>query len=197
VTVRIILAGVGGQGILTLARMIGNLARILNLDVKVSEVHGMAQRGGSVVVHISIGSEVNSPLIPYGKADWLVGLELIEACRYLDYCNKQTKIVIDKRIINPPLSGIVLTSNELINLIRANYSNVYLISAYERACELGNPLLTNSIVFGFLCRLKLLDADYSDYVQALSETIPKKVLRDNITAFNEGLKMNEAQGNSF
>lgn len=194
---RIILAGVGGQGILTLARMIGNLALILNLDVKISEVHGMAQRGGSVVVHITIGDTIYSPLIPYNKADWLVGLELIEACRYLSYCNQRTKIVIDHRIINPPLGKIMLTANEIIDLIKKKFQDVHIIYAYKYACKMGDPLLTNSIIFGALHKLNLLNASYDKCLQALSNTFPSSILEKNILAFNKGLELARAQSNSL
>lgn len=187
---KIILVGVGGQGILTLARMIGIAAIKSNLDVYISEVHGMAQRGGSVIVHLKVGDKVYSPLIAKGDADWLIGLEIIECCRYIDYASKKTNVVINDRLIPPP--GIYISESKkknLIKIINQYVNNTYIIPAHKLAVELGDSILTNSIMFGAVSKLNILNIKKELYLEALQEAIPRKYLNINIVAFKKGDKV--------
>lgn len=187
---KIILVGVGGQGILTLARMIGIAAIKSNLDVYISEVHGMAQRGGSVIVHLKVGDEVYSPLIAKGDADWLIGLEIIECCRYIDYASKKTNAIINDRLIPPPGTYISESKKKnLIKIINQHVNNTYIIPAHKLAVELGDPILTNSIMFGAVSKLNILNIKKELYLEALQETIPRKHLNVNIVAFKKGDKL--------
>ena len=187
--INILLVGVGGQGILTLSRMIGHTAMIGGLDVLISEVHGMSQRGGSVVVHLKAGEKVYSPLIPRHDADWIVGLEAIETYRHINYASSETRILMDNRVIPPPLSSEESPDKSmLIREIEKFVSEVYVVPAHELSLNIGNPILANTILFGGLARVNILGLDKELYLKALEESVPGKFLEMNLKAFEEGYK---------
>ncbi len=186
----ILIAGVGGQGILFISNVLGKAAIAQNLSVRASETHGMAQRGGSVVSHVRIGS-ARAPLIPHGEADYLVALEPVEALRYLSYISKKCRgLVSTFRIvpsaaqagigIYPPLEDI------LENLM--SYAEVFPVDAYNLAKRAGNPLTGNTVMLGALSTME----DFPLRQDVLKETLLSQVSPEtadiNLRAFELGRK---------
>jgi indolepyruvate ferredoxin oxidoreductase beta subunit len=146
----IIVAGVGGQGLITLSNTLGKAAINSGTKVLVAETHGLSQRGGSVEVHVRLGN-VYAPLIPIGGANILVGMELIEAARFLYYLKKGGIAVLNDRIIKPAVPGVKEPArDDLLNYISAHAGTVYLVNALKIAEKAGSPLAQNMVVLGSL-----------------------------------------------
>ena len=194
-TFNLVLCGVGGQGLITLGRIIGNAAIIHGTGVLISEVHGMAQRGGSVIVHVRLG-EPESPLIPKGRADAMLCLELLEACRNLIYANNRTIIVANRRIIRPSIPGVKLPSiQEILSEMEKIKLNVKVVEAQKLALKAGAPLSENVVMLGALLSTKMLD-EYlrvEDVERAIRSIFPEKIAEVNIKALHLGLKYKQHQ----
>ncbi len=181
----IILAGVGGQGILTIAAVLDTAALASDLNLKQSEVHGMSQRGGAVQSHVRISdTEIHSDLIPQGKADIIISVEPMEALRYLPFLKKDGYMVTDSN----PFENIPDYPNmeELYNEIRLLPNNI-LIDAKKIAKDLGNSKATNIVLLG--AASSLLPLDEESLVQAIKTLFERKgdrVVNKNIEAFNKG-----------
>jgi indolepyruvate ferredoxin oxidoreductase beta subunit len=148
VRVNILIAGVGGQGIITMGKMISNAASIEGVKVMVAETHGLAQRGGAVNIHVRLGN-VYYPLIPKGGADYIVGLEASEALRNLEYSNEGTVFVINKLSIRPVLPKVkAMNVEEVLSIIKGRKH--YLLDAKSLADQAGNSKTMNSVLLGFL-----------------------------------------------
>jgi len=181
----IILAGVGGQGILTIAAVLDTAALASDLNLKQSEVHGMSQRGGAVQSHVRISdTEIHSDLIPQGKADIIISVEPMEALRYLPFLKKDGYLVTDSN----PFENIPDYPNmeELYNEIKL-LPNSILIDAKKIAKDLGNSKATNIVLLG--AASSLLPLDEESLVQAIKTLFERKgdrVVNKNIEAFNKG-----------
>lgn len=181
----IILAGVGGQGILTIAAVLDTAALASDLNLKQSEVHGMSQRGGAVQSHVRISdTEIHSDLIPQGKADIIISVEPMEALRYLPFLKKDGYLVTDSN----PFENIPDYPNmeELYNEIKLVPNNI-LIDAKKIAKDLGNSKATNIVLLG--AASSLLPLDEESLVQAIKTLFERKgerVVNKNIEAFNKG-----------
>jgi len=181
----IILAGVGGQGILTIAAVLDTAALASDLNLKQSEVHGMSQRGGAVQSHVRISdTEIHSDLIPQGKADIIISVEPMEALRYLPFLKKDGYLVTDSN----PFENIPNYPNmeELYNEIKL-VPNSILIDAKKIAKDLGNSKATNIVLLG--AASSLLPLDEESLVQAIKTLFQRKgdrVVNKNIEAFNKG-----------
>jgi len=181
----IILAGVGGQGILTIAAVLDTAALASDLNLKQSEVHGMSQRGGAVQSHVRISdTEIHSDLIPQGKADIIISVEPMEALRYLPFLKKDGYLVTDSN----PFENIPDYPNmeELYNQIKLLPNNI-LIDAKKIAKDLGNSKATNIVLLG--AASSLLPLDEASLVQAIKTLFERKgerVVNKNIEAFNKG-----------
>ncbi|NLM11895.1 MAG: indolepyruvate oxidoreductase subunit beta [Clostridiaceae bacterium] len=193
--VSIMIAGVGGQGTLLTSRVLGTAAVKAGYDVKVSEVHGMAQRGGSVITYVKIGENVNSPVIEKGEADILLCFEKLEALRWLEYAKKDGAIVVNDQRIDPMpvIIGREKYPDDIISKIKANRSNVFTIDALETAKELGNIRALNIVMVGFLANKT--DIRREIWYEAIRETVKAKFLDLNLKAFDEGYKMAESYSN--
>ncbi|HPP73562.1 MAG TPA: indolepyruvate oxidoreductase subunit beta [Armatimonadota bacterium] len=185
-TVNIALVGVGGQGILLASEVISRAAMLAGSDVKKSEVHGMAQRGGSVVSQVRIGEKVYSPLIPEGETDFLVSFELLESLRYADTLAPDGTALINTQVITPVTvsSGQQPWVEDIEARIEKAYPNRKLMDALKMAQDLGNVRTVNMIMTGALS--KMLDIEESVWLQALSELVPAKHLEVNLKAFALG-----------
>jgi len=185
-TVNIALVGVGGQGILLASEVISRAAMLAGSDVKKSEVHGMAQRGGSVVSQVRIGEKVYSPLIPEGETDFLVSFELLESLRYADTLAPKGTALINTQVITPVTvsSGQQPWVEDIEARIEKAYPNRKLMDALKMAQDLGNVRTVNMIMTGALS--KMLDIEESVWLQALSELVPAKHLEVNLKAFALG-----------
>ncbi|ADX81972.1 indolepyruvate oxidoreductase subunit beta [Sulfolobus islandicus] len=150
--VNILIAGVGGQGIITAGKIIAEAGNYSNTKVLIAETHGLAQRGGGVNIHVRIG-DVNSPLIPLGKADYLVGLEATEVLRNLNYASrKHTTIIINNYVVRPVLPKVRLLSlQEILDKLKG--CKVYVIDANQIAINAGNIKAANAAILGFLYSL--------------------------------------------
>jgi len=181
----IVICGVGGQGIILASNVLCHVAFLEGLDVKKSEVHGMAQRGGSVITHVRFGERVYSPLIEQGTSDYILAFEKLEALRYMNYLKKKGKVIVDNREI-PPMSVLVGQSRypEDINERLKRSSKTYFINAADAALELGNIRVVNIILLGVLSAF--LDFKKEAWVKAISKNIKDRYVGLNISAFECG-----------
>ncbi len=178
----ILIAGVGGQGILLVSEIISNAALSEGLYVKKSETHGMAQRGGSVISHVRISdSEAASPLIPYGKADLLLAFEPLEALRYLKYLGADSQVVINKNPVKldgcPPLEEILKELGDL--------GNTKIVDAKEIARRAGHVMTQNIAMLGIASRSLPLN---KEAIQKSIKDKVKRALEENLQAFELGLQ---------
>ncbi|MDR1699840.1 MAG: indolepyruvate oxidoreductase subunit beta [Lachnoclostridium sp.] len=182
-TKNIMIVGVGGQGTLLTSRILGRLILRKGYDVKLSEVHGMAQRGGSVVTFVRYGDRVEEPIVEAGQADLLIAFECLEGMRYAHFLRSTGKLVINEQRIDPMpvIIGYVEYPKDIIGKLKeANYI-VYSIDAESEAKELGNSKVSNMIVLGRAARY--LDFKFSDWMEVIEETVPKKTIEVNKKAF--------------
>ncbi|MEO0088154.1 MAG: indolepyruvate oxidoreductase subunit beta [candidate division WOR-3 bacterium] len=186
-TINIIICGIGGQGVLLLSDILGEVAMENGFLVKKSEVKGMAQRGGSVISHLRFGEEVYSPLIPLKEADFLLSMEKLEALRYLDYL-KEDGILITDNFYLPPLPVLIgeneFDSNIIDKNLKERVKNLYYVPAQNIAKELGDVRVSNIILLGFLSNF--LDFKLEDYFKVLERNIKKEYLEINKKAFQKG-----------
>jgi len=184
----IILAGVGGQGIVFAGNILGLAAMKQGFDVKKTDTLGMAQRGGSVVTHLRYGEKVFSPSIKKGDADIIIAFEKLEAARWIEYL-KTGGIVFINDLAIPPLSAHLGTDkypgdNEITSIINKKTGKICILDAAKSAEELGNPLLVNTILLGFT--LPSLSIEEVFIKEALTEALPQKVAELNIKALKKG-----------
>uniref|UniRef100_A0A7V3RH00 Indolepyruvate oxidoreductase subunit beta n=1 Tax=candidate division WOR-3 bacterium TaxID=2052148 RepID=A0A7V3RH00_UNCW3 len=189
----IIICGVGGQGILLSSDILCSAAFCAGYDVKKSEIHGMAQRGGSVISHVRFGKKVYSPLIEEGKADFILAFEKLEALRYA-YFLKKNGIFIVNDLQLPPMS--VLTGEreypENITGILSKIGTVDVIPAQEIALNLGNVRIANVVLLGSLARY--LNFPLEVWYTAIKENVKQKYLDLNLHGFEKGRKFCEKVG---
>lgn len=179
----IMIVGVGGQGSLLASRILGHAALEKGYDVKVSEVHGMSQRGGSVVTYVKYGDRVHSPVIDRGEADAILSFELLEAARWLPYLRKGGTVITAEQKINPMpvITGAKEYPERIIEKIRAK--NIHLISAdtLSIARQGGNEKASNVALLGLAT--KALGFDVETIRQAIVACVPAKALNANLAAF--------------
>ena len=190
--VNVLIVGVGGQGVILVSKVLAYIAQSRGLEVKQSEVHGMAKRGGSVFSHVRFGERVWSPTIPKGEADILVALEWAEGLRWLPYLKPGTGIfVCDTKRIVPPFACLnrrpgapLRYSRDTPAQVREHVAEAYAIDATRFAEELGNERTANVVLLGALSRA--LDFAAGDWEAALAEFVPKKTIPVNLDAFRRG-----------
>lgn len=188
----VLIVGVGGQGTLLASRIFGDVAARSGFDVKVSEVHGMAQRGGSVVTHVKFGKAVYSPLVGQGQADFILAFEKLEALRWAGHLKKQGTIIVnDKKIVPVPVNLGYQRYPENIERNLTDAAKAYFVDASRIAVECGNIKAVNIVLLGVLAGL--LPFDRKLWEDVISETVPPKTIETNLRAFNEGLKVLEIE----
>lgn len=186
----ILIVGVGGQGTLLASRVLGSYAVLNNFDCKLSEVHGMSQRGGSVVTHVRIGDEaIYSPIVTVGEADIIIAFEKLEAMRWRHYLKKGGMIVVNNQEISPMpvITGARTYPHGVIDDMKNEGINVLVVNAFDIAEELGNTKAVNTIMLGALA--KNLGFDYDKFEKALEATVPAKFLEMNKTALKRGYEI--------
>lgn len=189
-TIKIIIAGVGGQGILLASDLLSDAAMNAGYDVKKSEVHGMSQRGGDVVSHIVIGKKVYSPLISFNEADFILSFEKIEALRNIDYIKDDGTMIINNMQILPlPVaSGLMDYPENPMEEIKKIVKKTFIINAEEEAKKLGNIKVMNLVLLGFLAKhIKMIEKKYWD--KTLKEKLPQKIFDINYKAFEKGYSL--------
>ena len=186
-TKNIMIVGVGGQGTLLTSRILGGLAIAGGYDVKLSEVHGMAQRGGSVVTFVRYGEKVAEPIVEEGQADVLIAFEMLEALRYAHYLKKDGVIIINEQQIDPitVVTGMAKYPENIIENLEKEYK-VYRVNAMEEAIKLGNSKVFNVIVLGVAA--KHMDFSKEAWLKVIEKTVPPKTLEMNKKAFLLGLE---------
>ena len=184
-TKNIMIVGVGGQGTLLASRILGNTVIGEGYDVKVSEVHGMSQRGGSVVTYVKYGKEVYSPIIDEGCADIILAFELLEAYRALPYLKKGGKMIVNAQEINPipVITGAMEYPKDIEGKLKAS-ADAIVIDALSAASEAGNPKAVNVVLIGVLA--KASEIAYEKWVETIKATVPAKFLDVNLKAFDIG-----------
>ncbi len=182
----ILIVGVGGQGTLLTSRIIAQVAVQLGFDVKVSEIHGMAQRGGSVVSQVRYGKKVYSPIINKGEADIILAFEKIEAARWLDYLKPDGMVIINNERVNPlpVMSGKEKYPDEIHEKIAAMLPKTVIVDATDIANHCGNVRVANVVLVGMLSSAIGIPAE--EVEKAITAIVPAKALQVNLQAFNEG-----------
>ena len=184
-TKNIMIVGVGGQGTLLASRILGNAVISEGYDVKVSEVHGMSQRGGSVVTYVKYGDKVFSPIIDRGEADMILAFEKLEAARALPYLKEGGTVILNDREIAPMpvITGAAEYPDGLVDDIAAK-AKVIAIDALSLSLEAGSAKAVNVVLIGVLARSS--DISKEVWIQTIKDTVPVKFLDLNLKAFELG-----------
>ncbi len=184
-TKNIMIVGVGGQGTLLTSRILGGITLDAGYDVKLSEVHGMAQRGGSVVTFVRYGEKVAEPIVEQGQADVLIAFEKLEALRYAHFLKKDGVLVVNDQRIEPitVVTGAAQYPEHIIEELEKAYT-VYRINAMEEAKKLGNAKVFNIIVLGMAA--KHMDFSKEAWLDVIEKTVPPKTVTVNQQAFLAG-----------
>ena len=186
-TKSIMIVGVGGQGTLLASRIIGNAVISQGYDVKVSEVHGMSQRGGSVVTYVKYGEKVYSPVIEKGEADAVISFELLEAARCLPYLKKGGKLITSTQQIDPMpvITGATQYPEDLVGKLRAAGAELVAVDALSLAEQAGTSKASNVVLMGVLAAR--MDYPMELWQNAIEQCVPAKFLELNKKAFELGL----------
>ena len=189
-TKNIMIVGVGGQGTLLTSRIIGKAAIEMGYDVKISEVHGMAQRGGSVVTFVRFGEKVSEPVVEEGQADVIIAFERLEALRYAHFLKKDGVLVVNDCRIDPMtvVIGAKTYPENIIENLKQTHT-VYAIDGMQIAKELGNSKVLNSVVLGYAA--SHIGFDEKVWLDTLANTVPPKTVELNTKAFLEGYQKGE------
>ena len=190
-TKRVVFIGVGGQGNLLASRLLGEAALSLNIPAVVSEIHGMAQRGGIVESAVLLG-DITSPIVSNAEADVLIGFEPVETLRALSKCNKDTIVITNTHPL-PPFTvsvgqGVYPPMDEIMGLIRAKAGKVIALDGNAMAEEAGNPLSLNMVMLGALIGSGSIPVGAEDMKKTISTTTKKAFLESNLKAFDLGMK---------
>lgn len=186
-TKNIMIVGVGGQGTLLTSRILGGITVDAGYDVKLSEVHGMAQRGGSVVTFVRYGEKVAEPIVEEGQADLLIAFETLEAKRYAHFLKKDGVLVVNEQRIDPitVVTGVATYPEGIVEELEKEYT-VYKINAMDEALKLGNSKVFNIIVLGMAA--KHMDFSKEDWLKVIEKTVPPKTVEINKKAFLLGFE---------
>ncbi|MHB8058427.1 MAG: indolepyruvate oxidoreductase subunit beta [Desulfuromonadaceae bacterium] len=185
----VLLVGVGGQGILLASEILSEAAMLAGFDVKKSEIHGMSQRGGSVVSHVRYGLEVFSPIVPEGEGDILFGFELMETARSLPLLKHGGTVVANDLKISPPsvLMGQETYPAGLPERIKEQFADCLLVDGQKMAADAGNVRAANTVLLGAVS--KRLDIAEEFWLKALEKMVPAKALDVNKRAFQMGREL--------
>lgn len=187
-TTNIMIVGVGGQGTLLASRILGNAVIRKGYAVKVSEVHGMSQRGGSVVTYVKFGDAVHSPIIDKGEADIILAFECLEAYRALPWLKKGGKMIVNDQMINPMpvITGAVDYPADIIAKLDA-VVDLTAVDALALAREAGNAKAVNVVLIGVMA--KNTEIPYKEWIETIKITVPPKFLEANLKAFDLGYNL--------
>lgn len=184
------IVGVGGQGTLLTSRILGGITTRAGYDVKLSEVHGMAQRGGSVVTFVRFGKEVTEPIVEEGQADLIIAFERLEALRYAHFLKKDGVMIVNDLRIDPMpvVIGTATYPENILETLKKDHK-VLVVDAMAKAKELGNPKVFNTIVLGMAA--SHMEFDKEDWMHVIEATVPQKTIEINKKAFEVGFYLNQ------
>lgn len=184
----ILLVGVGGQGTILASKLLTTGLMEAGFDVKMSEIHGMSQRGGSVSSQVRYGDKVYSTVIELGGADILVSFEIMEALRWLEYLKPDGKVIVNNHKIGPidVLSGKVEYPNDIIEEISSKV-NTLVVDAAKHAKEMGNSKVMNVILLG--ATVKSMNLEHIDWERIIRENVKEQFVDINIEAFKKGMSL--------
>lgn len=187
-TKNIMIVGVGGQGTLLTSRILGGITRQAGFDVKISEVHGMAQRGGSVVTYVRYGDQVAEPIVEEGHADILIAFERLEALRYAHFLKKDGVLIVNDQRMDPmPVAiGAAEYPENIIEDLQKKYT-VVSVDAQELAIRIGNAKVFNTVIIGVAA--KQMDFAKEDWIRVIENTVPPKTVEINKKAFEAGYEL--------
>lgn len=185
----ILLVGVGGQGILLASEILSEAAMLAGFDVKKSEIHGMSQRGGSVVSHVRYGTEVFSPIVPEGEGDILFGFELMESVRALPLLKPGATVVVNDLQISPPsvLIGQEVYPEGLVERIKRDFADFLLVDGQHLATDAGNVKAANTVLLGAISKRLTIAEEF--WMKALEKMVPSRALEVNKRAFLLGREL--------
>jgi len=186
----VVFCGVGGQGVVVLSDIFCEAALIDGFDVAKAEIHGMAQRGGSIVAHARLGEKVQAPLIERGKADVVLGFEMLETARSMPMLNANGTVVVNAKYIPPSVavdcSAKSLNVEQLLRIIRDRARIVHEVDGIGMALKLGTPLVVNTILLGALSALPENPVKKESYEKAIAGRFKEKYVKVNLQAFQAG-----------
>jgi len=182
----VVIVGVGGQGQLFLSRLIAEVFAKHGTRSLVAETHGMSQRGGSVIVHVRVGSRVRAPLIPMGEAHVMLGMELIESARYLDYLKVGGVALVNEKLVRPAGQVVKLREEDLVEYIRSRTPYLVLLSSSKEATNLGVPLSANVHIFGAFVELMELAELLKGVDDLVPTLLPRRQLDLNLKLYRMG-----------
>ena len=187
-TKNIMIVGVGGQGTLLTSRVLGGITIESGYDVKLSEVHGMAQRGGSVVTYVRYGEKVTEPIVEEGQADVLIAFEKLEALRYAHFLKKDGVIIVNDQKIDPMpvVTGVAKYPEGIIEHLSEKYK-VISVDAQKEALELGNSRVFNVIILGVAA--SKMDFEKEQWIEVIKKKVPPKTIDINVKAFERGYEI--------
>lgn len=188
--IAVVFSGVGGQGVVVLSDIFCEAALLDGFDVAKAEIHGMAQRGGSIVAHARIGEKVESPLIERGNADIVLGFEMLETARALPMLKKDGTVVVNTKYLPPNIAfdsvSKPLTQERLLSIIKAKALTVHAIDGIGIATKLGNLLVVNTVLLGALSALPENPVHIESLQKAIASRIKHKYVDLNLKAFQIG-----------
>jgi indolepyruvate ferredoxin oxidoreductase beta subunit len=196
-TYNIMTCGVGGQGLMLVSNIIGLACAKYGFNIRTAETHGLAQRSGSIYTHIRIGMDAFSPLIPYGEADALLGMEAIETLRYIEFIKPNGVIILNDYIWQPVGSTFDRDNNDEVKYVEISEikqrlhkltDEIYLINALELATNAGNTLTSNVVLLGALSKLKGFPISKNQLKSVIPQVVPKKAIDVNLRAFDLGFE---------
>ena len=187
-TKNIMIVGVGGQGTLLTSRILGGITVENGYDVKLSEVHGMAQRGGSVVTYVRYGEKVTEPIVEEGQSDVLIAFEKLEALRYAHFLKKDGVIIVNDQKIDPMpvVTGVAKYPEGIIEHLSEKYK-VISVDAQKEALELGNSRVFNVIILGVAA--SKMDFEKEQWIEVIKKKVPPKTIDINVKAFERGYEI--------
>ncbi|MBQ7047000.1 MAG: indolepyruvate oxidoreductase subunit beta [Oscillospiraceae bacterium] len=188
----IMIVGVGGQGTLLASRLLGSALIENGFEVKVSEIHGMSQRGGSVVTYVKYGDEVNSPTIEVGEADIILAFEKLEAVRWLSFLKPDGKMVVNTQCIDPMpvITGVAEYPQNITQAINDSGASMIEIDALSLAVKAGSAKAVNVVLIGAMA--SHMQLSYDTWINAVKSTVPEKFLDLNLEAFRLGYEFEKS-----
>lgn len=190
----IVIVAVGGQGALFASRVIGSVALKQGFDVKVSEVHGMSQRGGSVITHVRYGKNIASPIVEEGTADLVIAMEMLEGLRAVPFLKPSGNMILNEQVINPMpvITGKMAYPEDIPGKIKALGINVHCLNALDIATKEGNSKVVNAVLLG--AAACICGIDYTVWKETIFENAPSKFAMVNVNAFDKGFTIIKGMG---